>query len=71
LVRAIWTPQPMSTPMAYGTTASATKRTPPIGMPNRMDIRHEGCVVDADLEIAEMACLAQRVGFDLDRPRVD
>jgi hypothetical protein len=33
LVRAIWTPQPMSTPMAYGTTAPSAKSTPPIGMP--------------------------------------
>jgi hypothetical protein len=37
------------------------------------DVRvgHEGCVVDGDLEIAEIACLAQGVGFDLDRPGVD
>ena len=27
------TPQPMSTPIAYGTTALSANRTPPIGMP--------------------------------------
>lgn len=32
-VSASATPQPMSTPMAYGTTARSAKSTPPMGMP--------------------------------------